>query len=117
MGLTVSVILHGLWNGMAISGVPLLNWYLIGAVPVFLLVGTICLRYRFKGERRVTQLMSESGYIPGVTEAVPGDGGRLSWRQRRARREWQSSVVRVLDGSWDIDSLYRTFNKETCLRI
>jgi RsiW-degrading membrane proteinase PrsW (M82 family) len=108
IGLAISIVLHGTWNGMALSGVPLLTWYLIGAVPVFIVVMGVALWYRVRGERKTTLLLNESGYVPGVTEVVPGAETKLSWRQRRAHREWQSSVVRVLDGAWDLESLHRT---------
>ena len=110
-GLAVSIALHASWNGMALSGVSLLSWYVLGAVPVFVVILSVVCWQRIKGERRVSDMVFNAGVILGVTEPVVKEPRVLNRRQKRAKREWQSAYIRVLDVGWTLENLQRASAK------
>jgi RsiW-degrading membrane proteinase PrsW (M82 family) len=110
-GLAISVALHASWNGMALSDVPLLNWYVTGALPVFAVILSVVCWQRIKGERRVSDMIFNAGVVPGVTEPIAREPMVLNRKQKRAKREWQSASIRVLDAGWTLENLQRASAK------
>jgi RsiW-degrading membrane proteinase PrsW (M82 family) len=110
-GLAISVALHASWNGMALSDVPLLNWYVTGALPIFTVILSVVCWQRIKGERRVSDMIFNAGVVPGVTEPIAREPLVLNRRQKRAKREWQSASIRVLDAGWTLENLQRASAK------
>lgn len=107
IGLSLSIALHAAWNGMALSGVPLMTWYLTGAVPIFVVVLSYIVWQRIKGERHVINATFKAGVIPGVTEPVSGMPQKLQVGQKISFREWESSAIRVVNDGWTLENLNR----------